>query len=120
MKHCTNNLRQMQAGELAEQIVAARNYTLQLFDAFAAAGMDRPQNVPRLPIVNPPLWELGHLIWFAEWYGMRAAASSAPDAAQRPSLFPDADQLFDSNLVAHAARWDLLLPGPAALRAWSD
>ena len=119
MKHCTN-LRQMQASALAEQLVAARNYTLQLFDAFAAAGMDRPHNVPRLPIVNPPLWELGHLIWFAEWYCCRGAVSSAPDAAQRPSLFPDADQLFDSNLVAHTARWDLSLPEPAALRAWSD
>lgn len=93
--------------ELAAALRGARDYTLALFDCFAAAGLDDPANVPPLQIVNPPLWELGHIAWFAEWYILREAQSSAPDAAQRPSLLARGDAWFNSNAVAHDARWTL-------------
>jgi ergothioneine biosynthesis protein EgtB len=104
--------------ELATALQDARDYTLTLFDCFAAAELDRPHNVPMLPTVNPPLWELGHIVWFAEWYILREAESSAPDAATRPCLLTKGDDWFDSNTVPHRARWTLDLPGSGALKTY--
>src|SRR5438046_5233986 len=61
---------------------------------------------PRLAATNPPLWELGHLAWFAEKWVLR-------HAGRRPPLRADADGLYDSAAVPHAARWDLPLPSRA-------
>jgi iron(II)-dependent oxidoreductase len=58
---------------------------------------------PRLPTVNPPLWEIGHVAWFQEKWVLRHANG-------RPSLRADADVLYDSAAVAHGTRWDLPLP----------
>lgn len=96
----------------------ARDHTLALFDCLAAAGLDEPARVPLLPIVNPPLWELGHIAWFAEWYILREARSSAPDAAQRPSLLAKGDAWFDSNTVPHDTRWTLGLPATEQVKAY--
>ena len=112
--------RNADAQQLASALVDARNYTRALFDCLAAAGLDRAANVPLLDIVNPPLWEIGHVAWFAEWYILREAASSAPDAARRPSLMPGADAWFDSNHVPHAARWTLGLPPATDIRAYGE
>src|SRR5262249_20420506 len=56
----------------------------------------------RLDIVNPLLWELGHLAWFTERWVLRRGGQGC--------LRPDADALYDSSAVAHATRWDLPLP----------
>ena len=59
---------------------------------------------PRLAIVNPLLWEVGHLGWFQEYWTLRHARGAAP-------LLPQVDALYDSARVAHDTRWDLpLLP----------
>lgn len=58
---------------------------------------------PKLAIVNPPLWEFGHVAWFHErwaWRHLRA----------RPALRDDGDRLYDSAAVAHDTRWELPLP----------
>ena len=104
--------------ELTDALCDARQHTLALFGQFQAVGMDDSTRVPQLSIVNPPLWELGHLAWFAEWYLLRGAVSSAPDAAQRPSRLYCADDFFNSNTVPHAARWTLDLPRAGALKVW--
>lgn len=104
--------------ELAGALQDARDYTLALFDCFAAAELDRVHKVPMLAIVNPPLWELGHIAWFAEWYILREAESSAPDAAKRPCLLTKGDDWFDSNTVPHRTRWTLDLPGSGALKTY--
>jgi ergothioneine biosynthesis protein EgtB len=106
--------------QLAAALRDARHYTLTLFELLAAAGFADCARVPRMAIINPPLWELGHVAWFAEWYLLRGARSSAPDAAQRPSLLPQADRWFDSNTVPHDARWTLGLPPLAELRSYGD
>lgn len=103
---------------LATALSDARQHTLALFDRFAAVGLDDPANVPLLPIVNPPLWELGHIAWFAEWYILREARSSAPDAAQKPSVLAGADACFDSNTVSHDARWTLRMPAAEQVGAY--
>ncbi len=101
------SLRTMDSGALAAALAAARRRTLSLFDALAAAGYDDPARLPRLSIVNPPLWELGHAAWFAEWFVLREATGSSPGEAGGASLLAQGDALFDSGRVAHAARWTL-------------
>lgn len=103
---------------LARALLNARDYTLSLFDCFEAAGLALPARVPRLATINPPLWELGHIAWFAEWYILREAESSHPASAKRASLLTKGDDWFDSNTIAHGARWSLDLPSPGALKTY--
>jgi iron(II)-dependent oxidoreductase len=105
-------------GELAGALQDAREYTLALFDCFSSVGLDAPGNVPILPTVNPPLWELGHIAWFAEWYVLREAESSAPVSAHRTSMLTKGDDWFDANTVPHRARWTLGLPGGGPLKTY--
>jgi len=105
---------------LAAALLDARNYTRALFDCLAAAGFDQPSNVPLLPTLNPPLWELGHVAWFAEWYVVREARSSAPGAARRPSLLAGSDAWFDSAGVAHDTRWSFDLASPGEIIAYGE
>ncbi|HSN42073.1 MAG TPA: selenoneine synthase SenA [Burkholderiales bacterium] len=62
---------------------------------------------PKLRIVNPPLWEIGHLGWFQEYWCLRYQG----DGGLRPSVLAHADELYNSATVPHATRWDLPLPG---------
>jgi iron(II)-dependent oxidoreductase len=58
---------------------------------------------PRLAIVNPLLWEIGHLAWFQEKWVLR-------HVARQQLIRPDADSLYDSAAVPHDTRWTLPLP----------
>ena len=76
--------------------------------------------MPHIATINPPLWELGHMAWFAEWYILREAASSHPADASGHSLLTRGDDWFDSNTVAHRARWTLDLPNAGALKTYCN
>jgi iron(II)-dependent oxidoreductase len=104
--------------QLAESLQDARNYTLSLFDCFAGMGYDVLTRVPHLPTINPPLWELGHIAWFAEWFVLREARSSHPADAERGALLTRGDDWFDSNTVPHRTRWALDLPSAGALKTY--
>jgi hypothetical protein len=68
------------------------------------ADLDEQQLIgPRLPMVNPPLWEIGHIAWFTEFWLLRHLKKQKP-------LLPNGDQLYNSTDVAHDTRWELLLP----------
>ena len=68
------------------------------------ADLDEQQMIgPRLAIVNPPLWEIGHIAWFTEFWLLRHLKKQKP-------LLPNGDQLYNSSDVAHDTRWELLLP----------
>jgi iron(II)-dependent oxidoreductase len=69
---------------------------------------------PKLAIVNPPLWEIGHVAWFQEHWCLRYRGPDAIGA----SILPGADALYDSATVAHDSRWDLPLPDLAQTRAY--
>ena len=60
--------------QLAEELQAARNYTLGLFDCLAGHGLDVLARVPHIATINPPLWELGHIGWFQEYWIARNPA----------------------------------------------
>ncbi len=95
------------AATLAGWLTDARRRTLELI-----SDLDDDQMLgPRLPTVNPPLWEIGHLAWFCEKWVLR-------HAGKRPPLRLDADALYDSAAVAHATRWDLPLPTRARTLAY--
>ncbi len=84
---------------LAMWVRDARSRTLGLI-----ADLDDDQlRVPYLPVVNPLLWELGHVAWFQEQWVLRHALGRAPRLAQ-------GDALFDSARVGHERRWYLKLP----------
>jgi gamma-glutamyl hercynylcysteine S-oxide synthase len=99
---------------LARAMADARVHTLRLFAAMRAALGDKLE-LPYADEVNPPLWELGHVAWFEEFWIARnterlrgaAARLEAPRAAP---LLARADALYDSTQVAHARRWHLDLP----------
>jgi iron(II)-dependent oxidoreductase len=71
---------------------------------------------PRLAIVNPFLWELGHIAWFQERWCLRRR----DDGSLRASVLPDADALYDSAAIAHDLRWDLPLPALGITLAYQD
>ena len=57
---------------------------------------------PRLQIVNPLRWEIGHLAWFQEFWVLRHVGGNRP-------ILKQGDELYDSARVAHDTRWDLPL-----------
>ena len=120
MTPITASFRQARPQQLADALQSARNYTLRLFDCLAHAGYDVAARVPHIATINPPLWELGHMAWFAEWYILRQAASSHPADAVGHSLLTRGDDWFDSNTVAHRSRWTLDLPNTGSLKTYCN
>ncbi len=113
-----SSFRNATSEELSKALQDARDYTLQLFECFCAEGLDVPGKVPVSSNVSPPLWMLGHIAWFAEWYILREAESSAPTAAKRTSLLTKGDDWFDPNTLPHRGRWTLDLPRTGALKTY--
>ena len=85
--------------QLRDMLRDARTRTLQL-----VVDLDDDQLWgPRLDIVNPLLWEIGHLAWFHEFFALRRLEGRNP-------LLPNADALYNSSVVPHDDRWTLPLP----------
>src|ERR1051325_1134639 len=87
---------------LAAWVSDARQRTLEV----VADLTDEQLMGPQLRIVNPLLWEIGHVTWFQERWALRHAGGQAPIRA-------DGDSLYDSAAIAHDTRWDLPLPSRA-------
>jgi len=99
---------------LSSDLVAARDHF-----ALITAGIDGERLLgPRLAIVNPPLWEIGHVGWFQEHWCLRWPIGRDSATSLAPSILPNADKLYDSSNVVHDTRWDLPLPSLAATRAY--
>jgi gamma-glutamyl hercynylcysteine S-oxide synthase len=81
---------------LADLLDDANSRTLELVE-----GLDSEQIMgPQLPIVNPLLWEIGHVAWFYEQFILRMLYNTEP-------LLETGDQLYDSIDIEHFVRWDL-------------
>src|SRR5437867_3476435 len=87
---------------LAAWVRDARQRTLEV----VADLTDEQLMGPQLRIVNPLLWEIGHVTWFQEKWVLRHAGGEAPVRA-------DGDSLYDSAAIPHDTRWDLPLPSRA-------
>ena len=99
---------------LAAAMADSRRCLLRLFAAFRLQLGDALE-VGYAAELNPPLWELGHIGWFEEYWIARnperlRGAAANPDVARAAPLLRRADALYDSSHVAHATRWQLDLP----------
>lgn len=99
---------------LADLLQASRVRTLALVDAYVAA-LGPQLVVPYSEQLNPPLWELGHMAWFQEFWTTRnpqrrSGHLADPLAARTVSRLPQSDGWYNSSEVAHPARWHLPLP----------
>lgn len=85
-----------------ELLQEGRRRTLDLI-----ADLDDEQMIgPRLDVVNPLRWEIGHVAWFQEYWLLRHLLGRMPTLSV-------GDALYDSVKVAHETRWDLPLPSKA-------
>jgi iron(II)-dependent oxidoreductase len=108
-----------------EALLDARRRTLALADAYALALEDAGMQVPYAPELNPPLWELGHVAWFQEYWVARnrqrpLGIKCKPEHKRLPSMLQQADALYDSAKVEHRSRWSLPLPDLAATQRYLD
>jgi gamma-glutamyl hercynylcysteine S-oxide synthase len=107
---------------LAAALGDARSRLLRWADVYAAglpAGMPVPYSIE----LNPPLWELGHIAWFEEYWLARnpqrlRGAAADPAVARAASLRAQADACYDSSHVAHQRRWHLELPDITRTRGY--
>ncbi|HYR75856.1 MAG TPA: selenoneine synthase SenA [Pyrinomonadaceae bacterium] len=84
---------------ITESLREARERTRALVD-----DLNQDQMIgARLDIVNPLLWEIGHVAWFQEYWVLRHLHGRKP-------IMANGDALYDSAKVAHETRWDLTLP----------
>src|SRR5947207_14416395 len=87
------------AAELVSQLRETRLRTRRLTEDLSSSELLGPYR----EIVNPVLWELGHIAWFHEYWTLRHTAGRTP-------LIERCDRLWDSSNVIHKTRWHLDLP----------
>jgi iron(II)-dependent oxidoreductase len=102
-------LAKISTAELVRLLTDARRRTLEL----VADLNDERMIGPRLSIVNPPLWEIGHVAWTQEFWTLRHLGGGKP-------LVEGADALYNSTDVAHDTRWELLLPSREQTLSYMD
>jgi hypothetical protein len=85
---------------LAQWLEECNHTTRQILSNISTAD----QLVPQRNILNPPLWELGHLTWFHEFWVHRDGQES------KPSFMKNTDYLFNSSEMAHQDRWSTPMP----------
>ncbi len=90
---------QVAAPQLVQMVTDARERTLELVIDLA----DEQLIVPKMEIVNPFLWELGHAAFFYDVFLLRVLGSEK-------FLLEGAENLYDSFKVDHDDRWGLPLP----------
>jgi iron(II)-dependent oxidoreductase len=91
------------AARLSSWVQEARRRTIELYADLS----DRAMAVPYMRIINPPVWELGHVAWFQEHWVLRHALGQQP-------IHANGDALWNSAIIAHADRWTAALPSRAA------
>ncbi len=85
---------------LAAQVEDARARTLALVGDLS----DEQWIGPQLAIVNPPLWEVGHVAFFYEAFLLRQLEP------ERPPLVEHGNERYNSFVIDHDDRWSDPLP----------
>src|SRR5262245_12605978 len=87
------------ADGLLEALLDTRSVELQLLDGLS----DDQMLGTRAHFLEPPIWEMGHVGWFQEyWIGRRLGGAS--------SLLPGSDAVYDAFNVSYTRRWDHRYP----------
>ena len=86
------------SAQMIEALAETRARTLELVNDLSEEQLIGP----RLQIVNPLRWEIGHIAWFQEFWVLRHLGRQSP-------ILKHGDELYDSARVDHDTRWDLPL-----------
>ncbi len=100
---------------LSLALIDARNHTLRWIAACERALEATSMTVPPSADLNPPLWSLGHIGWFQEYWIARNVQRQRgdrcdPTGPRLGSILPHADRWYDPMNAPHASRWQLDLP----------
>src|SRR5438067_1463353 len=87
---------------LLDALLDARRVELALLDDLSDAQMLGPRG----HFLEPPIWEMGHVGWFQEYWLLRRLDGADP-------LLPGADEIYDSFNVSYTQRWDHRIPSRA-------
>lgn len=98
------------ANEVREHLLSARRRVLALTRDVTGPRLFGP----KLDIVNPPIWELGHIGWFHERWCLRRNG----DGSLADSIIEHADTRYNSAIIPHAARWTTELLDPVQTRQY--
>jgi iron(II)-dependent oxidoreductase len=92
----------LSADDLIQPLLDARDLELQLFESLA----DSQLLGEKAHFLEPPIWEMGHVGWFQEYWLLRHLDNAAP-------LEAAADLVYDSFNVSYKLRWDHAYPSRA-------
>ncbi len=84
---------------IIEQLLDARKIELELLSDLS----DEQMFGPKMHFVEPPIWEMGHVGWFQEYWILRNLYKENP-------LLRNSDSIYDSFNVSYKLRWDHLYP----------
>ncbi len=82
---------------------AQRDYTFALYADLPEAYWT-PAQFPFSVLANPPIWELAHIAWFAEFFCCRWKPDDI-EGLQTPSVWRESDLFLNSSRVPHRERW---------------
>lgn len=107
-------MRQVNVLTLSKALQQLREQTLKAFECYLNADK---LSIPLKTGMNLPVWELGHLVWFQEYWIARnlersQGLATSGSQQRKPSLLKEADTWFDSAKVPHSTRWALTLFTP--------
>jgi ergothioneine biosynthesis protein EgtB len=92
---------------LVDALLDARRVELELLEGLSDAQMlGTPQH-----FVEPPIWEMGHVGWFQEYWILRHG-----DGGE--TLLPGSDGIYDAFNVSYTRRWDHAFPSRARTLAY--
>lgn len=108
---------------LSVALMDARNHTLNLIGQLAQVLEPAGFKVPQQPDLDPPLWAVGHVGWFQEWWIARnvhrhRGAGADPAATRLPSIVAQSDPWWSDVQVPHDQRWALQLPPLAQIKTY--
>ena len=115
-------MRQVNILTLSKALQQLREQTLNSFECYLSADK---LTIPLKTGMNLPVWELGHLAWFQEYWIARnlersQGLASSSSKQRKPSLLKEADAWFDSAKVPHSTRWALTLFTPQSCLQYAE
>ncbi len=112
-----NSSRMRSAGRdaLSLALIDSRNLSLRWIALYEETLAASRFSVPQAPGLEPPLWLLGHLGWFQEYWiarNVQRQRGPACDAVlpRLASVLPEADAWYDPTQASWASRWQMALP----------
>src|SRR5262249_60429797 len=91
------------AKRLVDQLVDARRVELELLDGLT----DEQMLGERAHFLEPPIWEMGHVGWFQEYWILRHLDGAAP-------VLPGSDAVYEAFHVPYTRRWEHAYPSRRA------